>query len=110
MKHCLSRKVWTLLYDEWQINFFYSWTVQSFGLPLLSPYLQSIGSDFQHGANYASDAGTALKSDTSLYESGISPFYLDVQVREMADFKVRVLEQLPKGMRFEISLSKLATS
>jgi len=71
---------------------------QAFGLPFLSPYLQSLGSDFRHGANYASDAGTVLQPNTSLYVTGISPFYLAVQYNQMLDFKVRVLDLLSKGI------------
>lgn len=74
---------------------------QAFGLPFLSPYLQSLGSDFRHGANYASDAGTVLKPNTSLYVTGISPFYLGVQYKEMKDFKVRVLDLLSKGKHLD---------
>lgn len=74
---------------------------QSFGLPFLSPYLQSLGSDFRHGANYASNAGTVLQPNTSQYVTGISPFYLGVQYREMLDFKVRVLDLLSEGKNLE---------
>lgn len=74
---------------------------QAFGLPFLSPYLQSIDSDFRHGANYASNAGTVLQPNTSQYVTGISPFYLGVQYKQMLDFKVRVLDLLSKGRKFE---------
>ncbi|XP_057821692.1 GDSL esterase/lipase At4g01130 isoform X1 [Cryptomeria japonica] len=74
---------------------------QAFGLPFLSPYLQSLGSDFRHGANYASDAGTVLQPNTSLYVTGISPFYLAVQFNQMKDFKVRALDLLSKGKHFD---------
>ncbi|KAH9311366.1 hypothetical protein KI387_026401, partial [Taxus chinensis] len=74
---------------------------QAFGLPFLSPYLQSLGSDFRHGANYASDAGTVLQPNTSQYVTGISPFYLGVQYTQMKDFKFRALHLLSKGKHFE---------
>ena len=78
--------------------FYGNWAAQAFGLPFLSPYLQSIDSDFRHGANYASNAGTVLKPNTSQYVTGISPFYLGVQYKQMLDFKVRVLDLLSKGI------------
>ncbi|KAL6839560.1 hypothetical protein ACP4OV_030499 [Aristida adscensionis] len=59
--------------------------VQAMGLPLLSPYLQSIGSDYRQGANFATMASTALQPTTSLFVTGISPFYLAVQLNQMKE-------------------------
>lgn len=61
-------------------------------MPFLSPYLQSIGSDFRHGANFATLASTVLLPNTSLFVSGISPFSLAIQLNQMKQFKVRVDE------------------
>ncbi|WVZ82409.1 hypothetical protein U9M48_029675 [Paspalum notatum var. saurae] len=61
------------------------------GLPLLSPYLQSIGSDYRHGANFATLASTALLPNTSLFVTGISPFSLGIQLNQMKEFRNRVL-------------------
>ncbi|GLT79728.1 hypothetical protein SLA2020_512050 [Shorea laevis] len=63
---------------------------QGLGLPFLSPYLQSIGSDFRHGANYATLASTVLLPNTSLFVTGISPFSLAIQLNQMKEFKVTV--------------------
>lgn len=65
---------------------------QALGLPFLSPYLQSIGSDYRHGANYATLASTVLLPNTSLFVTGISPFSLAIQLNQMKEFKVRVDE------------------
>lgn len=65
---------------------------ESLGVPFLSPYLQSIGSDFRHGANFATLASTVLLPNTSLFVSGISPFSLAIQLNQMKQFKVRVDE------------------
>ncbi|PIN01561.1 Alpha-L-fucosidase [Handroanthus impetiginosus] len=67
-------------------------TAQALGLPFLSPYLQSIGSDYRHGVNFATSASPALRPNTSLFVTGISPFYLAVQVNQMKAFKSRVEE------------------
>ncbi|XP_039123951.1 GDSL esterase/lipase At4g01130-like [Dioscorea cayenensis subsp. rotundata] len=67
---------------------------QGLGLPFLSPYLKSIGSNFAHGANFASSGSTILMPNTS---SGISPFYLTIQLNQMKEFKNRVLELSPQG-------------
>lgn len=66
-------------------------------MPYLSPYLQSIGSDFRHGANFATSASTVLMPQTSLFVSGVSPFYLQVQLQQFKLFKVKVEEFHSKG-------------
>ncbi|XP_022147171.1 GDSL esterase/lipase At4g01130 [Momordica charantia] len=74
---------------------------QSLGLPFISPYLQSIGSDFRHGANFATLASTVLLPNTSLFVTGISPFSLAIQLNQMKEFKFRVHQYYssphPKG-------------
>ncbi|GAA0142823.1 hypothetical protein LIER_03636 [Lithospermum erythrorhizon] len=66
---------------------------QALGLPFVSPYLQSIGSDFRHGANFATSASTVLLPKTSLFDTGVSPFALAIQLNQMKQFKSRVDEQ-----------------
>ncbi|PHT48400.1 hypothetical protein CQW23_12608 [Capsicum baccatum] len=70
---------------------------QGLGLPFVSPYLQSIGSDFRHGANFATSASTVLMPQTSLFVSGVSPFYLEIQLRQFKQFKAKVDELQSKG-------------
>ncbi|KAF5188618.1 GDSL esterase/lipase [Thalictrum thalictroides] len=82
---------------------------QALGLPFISPYLQSIGSNYKHGANYATLASTVLLPNTSLFVTGISPFCLAIQLNQMKTFKARVLElgpseQLPSPDIFGKSL------
>jgi hypothetical protein len=60
-------------------------------LPFLSPYLQSLGSDFRHGANFATLASTALLPNTSVFVTGISPFSLAIQLRQMKEFSNTVI-------------------
>lgn len=71
---------------------FFVATAEALGLPFLSPYLQSIGSNFKHGANFATAASTVLLPKTSLFVTGISPFSLGIQLNQMKQFKARVLE------------------
>ncbi|XWS25141.1 hypothetical protein CRYUN_Cryun27aG0045100 [Craigia yunnanensis] len=52
---------------------------QSLDLPYLSPYLDSLGSNFSHGANFAVSASTITPQGRGLSEGGFSHFYLDVQ-------------------------------
>ncbi|EYU32204.1 hypothetical protein ABFS82_02G170800 [Erythranthe guttata] len=76
---------------------FIDFLAQGLGLPFLSPYLQSIGSDFRHGANFATSASTVLQPNTSLYVTGVSPFYLAVQINQLKNFKARVEEFKSQG-------------
>ncbi|CAL5400916.1 unnamed protein product [Camellia sinensis] len=70
---------------------------QALGLPFLSPYLQSIGSDYRHGANFATSASTVLLPKSSLFVSGLSPFTLAIQLNQMKHFKVKVDEPQSNG-------------
>lgn len=71
---------------------------QALGLPFLSPYLQSLGSDYKHGVNFATSASTVLQPNTSLFVSGISPFSLNIQINQMKQFKAKVDELHSSGM------------
>ncbi|KAM0944474.1 putative alpha-L-fucosidase [Dioscorea sansibarensis] len=70
---------------------------QGLGMPFLSPYLQSIGTNFRHGANFATLASTVLLPNTSLFVTGVSPFSLAIQLNQMKEFRNRVLEINPQG-------------
>eukprot|EP01018_Ginkgo_biloba_P009746 Gb_07748 [translate_table: standard] len=58
-------------------------------LPLLSPYLESVASDFRHGANFACAGSTVISSGVS--------FPLNVQVNQFKRFKARVLDIVSQG-------------
>lgn len=58
---------------------------QAFEFPFLSPYLQSVGSDFTRGVNFASSGATASNSSVA------SPFYFEVQTEQFRYFKERTL-------------------
>lgn len=49
-------------------------------LPLLSPYLDSLGTNFRHGANFATGG-------SSIRPGGYSPFHLGVQISQFVRFK-----------------------
>ncbi|XP_070058004.1 GDSL esterase/lipase At4g01130-like isoform X2 [Nicotiana tomentosiformis] len=70
---------------------------QALGLPFVSPYLQSIGSDYRHGVNFATISSTVLLPQSSLFVYGVSPFSLEIQLRQMKEFKVKVDELQSKG-------------
>ncbi|CAK9322530.1 unnamed protein product [Citrullus colocynthis] len=58
-------------------------------LPYLSAYLNSLGANFRHGANFATGGSTVRKPNETIYEYGISPFFLDMQVTQFEQFKAR---------------------
>ncbi|CAJ2674466.1 esterase-like isoform X2 [Trifolium pratense] len=59
---------------------------QSFGLPYLNSYLNSLGSNFTHGANFAT-AGSTIKIPNSIIPHGMfSPFSLTIQYIQFKDF------------------------
>ncbi|XVF60193.1 hypothetical protein PTKIN_Ptkin08bG0024800 [Pterospermum kingtungense] len=59
------------------------------GLPYLSPYLDSIGTSFRHGANFAIGGTTIRPQNESISLNGVLPISLDVQVTQFDNFKVR---------------------
>ncbi|XP_068665259.1 GDSL esterase/lipase At3g26430-like [Aristolochia californica] len=61
----------------------------SLGLPYLDAYLNSLGTNFSHGANFATAGSTILRPDATLFQSGFSPFSLEVQFWQFSQFKSR---------------------
>ncbi|KAA8530175.1 hypothetical protein F0562_004884 [Nyssa sinensis] len=58
-------------------------------LPYLSPYLDSIGTKFQQGANFATGGATIRRQNESWFQNGVSPFPLDIQIEHYDQFKAR---------------------
>ncbi|KAL3629145.1 hypothetical protein CASFOL_026367 [Castilleja foliolosa] len=62
------------------------------GLPYLSPYLDSIGPNFRHGANFATTGSTIRTHNESIFDNGLSPFSLDIQTEQHYQFMTRTSE------------------
>ena len=78
----------------------------SFGFPYLSPYLNSLGSNFTHGANFAS-FGSTIRIPTSIIPQGrFSPFSLGIQYIQFRDFIPKVKEINDKGGVFATLVPK----
>ncbi|XVE60327.1 hypothetical protein DITRI_Ditri05aG0120100 [Diplodiscus trichospermus] len=87
---------------------------EAFGLPFINAYLDSLGTDFSHGINFATAASTIRLPDSIIPNGGFSPFYLDVQYSQFEQFKSRsqmIREQgglfaslMPKGEYFPKAL------
>ncbi|KAK6228983.1 GDSL lipase/esterase - like 10 [Theobroma cacao] len=58
-------------------------------LPHLSPYLDSIGTSYRHGANFAIGGSTIRPQNESMSLNGVSPFSLDIQFIQYNQFKAR---------------------
>ncbi|KAB2023062.1 hypothetical protein ES319_D07G255700v1 [Gossypium barbadense] len=61
-------------------------------LPYLHAYLNSLGANFRHGANFATGGSTIRRPNETIYEYGISPFGLDMQIIQFEQFKARATE------------------
>lgn len=68
---------------------FVKFSAQSFGFPFLSAYLDAIGSNFTHGANFATAGSTIRPQNTTFRQYGYSPISLDVQFNEFYEFRRR---------------------
>lgn len=81
---------------------------ESLGLPYLSAYLNSIGSNFSHGANFATAGSTVRPQNISilLTQSGCSPIPLDLQFDEYSVFFKRSQLVREQGGVFESLLPK----
>ncbi|KAJ4826956.1 hypothetical protein Tsubulata_040756 [Turnera subulata] len=79
---------------------------EGLGLPYLNAYLDSVGSNFSHGANFATAGSTIRPQNTTRQQSGYSPFSLDVQLVQYSDFHIRSHTYRNKGGVFEDLLPK----
>ncbi|KAL4573972.1 hypothetical protein LXL04_020794 [Taraxacum kok-saghyz] len=62
---------------------------EGLGLPLLSPFLDSMGTNFSHGASFATAGSTIRRQNTTIFQSGYSPISLDIQYAQFNDFMKR---------------------
>eukprot|EP00262_Sarcandra_glabra_P012605 TRINITY_DN3281_c0_g1_i1.p1 TRINITY_DN3281_c0_g1~~TRINITY_DN3281_c0_g1_i1.p1 ORF type:complete len:383 (+),score=47.94 TRINITY_DN3281_c0_g1_i1:57-1205(+) len=76
------------------------------GLPFLNAYLDSVGSNFTHGANFATSSSTVLQQNLSLFTGGYSPFSLDVQSWQFSQFKSRSKVAYQRGGVYKELLPK----
>ncbi|KAL9248959.1 GDSL esterase/lipase-like protein [Drosera capensis] len=62
---------------------------QGLGVPYLSAYLDAVGSNFSHGANFATAASTIRPQNKTLNQGGFSPISLNVQWYQFYEFQSR---------------------
>ncbi|KAH7846287.1 hypothetical protein Vadar_012181 [Vaccinium darrowii] len=66
---------------------------EELGIPYLSPYLDSVGSNFSHGANFAYGGSTIWRQP---WVNGIT-FHLAVQTTQFSEFKARTVDIYNQG-------------
>ncbi|XP_043704563.1 GDSL esterase/lipase At3g26430-like [Telopea speciosissima] len=79
---------------------------KSFGLPYLNAYLDSVGSNFTHGANFATAGSTIRPQNTTLSQSGYSPISFNVQFYQFNDFHRRSQVARTKGVVWQELMPK----
>ncbi|XP_038692569.1 alpha-L-fucosidase 3-like [Tripterygium wilfordii] len=82
---------------------------EALGLPYLSAFLDSIGTNFVHGANFATAGSTIRPQNTTLRQSGFSPISLNVQFYEFNDFHRRSQIVRNRGRIYRKLLPKAKT-
>ncbi|KAI7727333.1 hypothetical protein M8C21_027605 [Ambrosia artemisiifolia] len=65
---------------------------EKLGLPYLSAYVDSIGTNFRHGANFAASGATIQPADALMLNKTFNPLTLDVQLSQFEQFKRRSSE------------------
>lgn len=85
------------MYDHDCFVGFHFCVAERLKLPYLSAYLNSIGSNYRHGANFATGGSTIRKPNETIYEYGISPFMLDMQIKQFDQFKARTADLYSQG-------------
>ncbi|KAK2413686.1 GDSL esterase/lipase [Trifolium repens] len=58
------------------------------GFPMLSAYINSIGTTYRHGANFAAGSSTIMRANKTYFD-GRSPFDLEIQTVQFNNFKTR---------------------
>lgn len=59
------------------------------GLPYLDAYVDSLGTNFRHGANFAASGATIQPADALMLNRTFNPLTLDVQLSQFVQFKER---------------------
>lgn len=63
----------------------------------MDAYLNSIETNFLHGANFATGGSPIQPLDSKMFEAGFSPISLDIQLLQFEQFKARTEELYNEG-------------
>ncbi|MED6169539.1 hypothetical protein PIB30_022166 [Stylosanthes scabra] len=61
---------------------------EKLGFPLLSAYIDSIGTSYRHGVNFAAGSSTIRRQNRTYFDGG-TPFTLEIQTAQFNQFKSR---------------------
>jgi len=73
-------------------------------LPYLGAFLDSLGTNFHHGANFAASGATIEPATGLLIDSGFNPLSLEIQLSQFDQFKNRTIELHTKGEKFDLPM------
>ncbi|KAL5552782.1 hypothetical protein UlMin_040183 [Ulmus minor] len=79
---------------------------EKLGLPFVSAYLDSIGTNFRHGANFATGGSTIEEVDGNIFGAGFSPISLKIQLSQFKQFKARTEELFNEGSHTATNLPR----
>nr|GMD26240.1 GDSL esterase/lipase At5g14450-like [Ipomoea batatas] len=65
---------------------------EKLGLPYLSAFLNSIGSNYRQGANFAVSGATIQQSNGKMYDADFNPLSLGIQLSQFKQLKARTAE------------------
>ncbi|XP_019176661.1 PREDICTED: GDSL esterase/lipase At3g27950-like [Ipomoea nil] len=65
---------------------------EKLGLPYLSAFLDSIGSNFRQGANFAVSGATIQQSNGKMYDANFNPLSLGIQLSQFQQLRARTAE------------------
>ncbi len=77
------------------------------GLPPLGAYLDTINTDYRHGANFATGGSTIRRPNETIFQTGISPFSFDIQTIQFTQFKARTIELYQQAKQITADRSQL---
>lgn len=66
------------------------------GLPFLSAYINSIGTSYRQGANFAAGSSTIRRQNRTFFDGG-TPFTLEIQIEQFNQFKARTRKFFMQG-------------
>lgn len=75
---------------------------ETLGLPYLGAFLDSLGTNFHHGANFAASGATIEPATGLLIDSGFNLLSLKIQLSQFDQFKNRTIELYRKGEKFDL--------
>ncbi|KAL2320186.1 hypothetical protein Fmac_029155 [Flemingia macrophylla] len=68
------------------------------GFPFLSAFINSIGTSYRHGANFAAGSSTIRRQNRTVFEGG-TPFTFEIQTQQFSQFKERTGKFFTQGRK-----------